>query len=74
MNENAWLEAYEGQDMGDGAICPEDMGEESHLYGTIGDFCGLMDTYDAKFVWEKIPIEYRDMLLDAINQRGLQGP
>lgn len=74
MSENAWLEAYEGQEIdGYDGIRPEDTGEDSHLWGTIGDFCGLMDTYDAKFVWEKIPIEYRDMLLDAINQRGLQG-
>lgn len=71
MNEN---DLIRGIDLSDVTWWEdEDPGEEGHLYGTIGDFCGLMDTYDAKFVWEKLPPEYKDMLLHAIDQSRLQG-
>ena len=48
--------------------------EESHLYGTIGDFCGLMDTHSPEYVWEKIPLEYSDMLINAIDKCRFQSP
>jgi hypothetical protein len=62
LSDAIWWEDHIGPD------------EEGHIYGTIGDFCGLMDTYDAKFVWEKLPPEYRDMLIHAIDQSRRESP
>ena len=69
MNEN---DMEHGIDLSDATWWEDEA--DGHLHGTIGDFCGLMDTYSDKFVWETIPIEYRDRLLHAIDQSRRQSP